>query len=124
MMAHRMTTGHRLVRISVGVLLSAAVSWICARLFVGTELSTTVPLWFIGVLYVLARRYGVAVSIIGSLACAAIFAHSLFDPLGSWHVTSDVARRNLLWMVAGAIVVPYLLQPSASKDTSQIDDRG
>jgi K+-sensing histidine kinase KdpD len=97
------------------VLLALAASFGLAWLFAGTKGSTAVPLWFIVVLYALARRYGFAVGVIGSLLCAFVFAHFLFDPTGNWHVEDVAARRNLVWMIAGATAVSYLLAPPSSQ---------
>lgn len=104
-----------IIRLSVGLAISLVTALAFAHVFVGKDSRSAVPLWFILVLYALARRYGVAVGIVGSLLCAAIFAHFLFDPLGSWHVGDAAARRNLVWMIAGATVASYLLIPPSSQ---------
>ncbi len=105
-------------RMMIGVTLALVASFAFARAFAGSDTSTTVPLWFIPVLYVLARRYGFFVSVIGSLLCAFVFAHSLFDPMGSWHVEDTAARRSLLWMIIGSISVSYFLTPPHSERDS------
>jgi K+-sensing histidine kinase KdpD len=102
-------------RVLVGVMLAVTASFVSAKAFAGSELGNALPLWFILVLFLLARRYGFAVGVIGSLLCAFVFAHFLFDPTGSWHVQDEAARRNLLWMIVGAITVSYLLTPSGSE---------
>lgn len=99
----------------IGVALALGASLISAHVFAGTGSSTAVPLWFILVLYVLAWRYGFAAGVIGSLLCAAVFAHFLFDPTRSWHVADAAARKSLLWMVVGTIAVSYLLTPPRSQ---------
>ncbi len=98
-----------LIHPAVGILLCLGVSLGLAFLFAGKPISTALPLAFIGVLYLLTWRYGVAVGAIGSLLSAFIFAHFMFDPTGSWHVADAAARRNLFWMVLGGISIPYLL---------------
>ena len=55
------------------------------------------------------------VAVIGSLLCAFIFAHWLFEPTGSWRVEDFAARRSLLWMVVGTIVLSYLFAPGPQK---------
>jgi len=102
----------------IGVLLAFTASLVSAHAFAGTALSTTLPLWFIPVLFLLAWRYGFAVGAIGSLVCAFVFAHFLFDPTGSWRVQDETARRNLLWMVVGAVAMSYLLAPPQSESGS------
>lgn len=71
-----------------------------------------VPLAFIVVLVLLASRYGLAVSVIGSTLTAIIFAHFLFAPIGSLKVDSDTAKTNLAWMILASVAVSYLLFPS------------
>ena len=104
------TDGHV---IALALALVAAV--ISAHAFAGTDASTAVPLWFIAVLCVLAWRYGFVAAAIGSLLCAFVFAHYMFDPTGSWHVEDVAARKNLLWMVVGALAISYLLTPPSSE---------
>jgi len=103
------------IRMLIGVLLALIASLLSARAFAGTAISTALPLWFILVLFALAWRYGFAAGVIGSLVCAFVFAHFLFDPTGNWHVQDEAARRNLLWMVVGAIAMSYLLAPPPSE---------
>lgn len=102
-------------RLAIGLAIAFLASWALAHIFAGTPSSTVVPLWFIAVLYLLARRYGVAVGIVGSVMCAGVFAHFLFNPTGSLLVEDAAARQNLLWMVVGAIVISYLLTPPRSE---------
>ena len=102
-------------RVLTGVVLALAASLISVRIFAGTDARTAVPLWFILVLYVLAWRYGFAAGVIGSLLCAFVFAHFLFDPTGSWHVEDAAARKSLLWMVVGTTAISYLLTPQSSQ---------
>lgn len=103
------------VRVLIGVTLALIASLISAQVFAGTEISTAVPVCFILVLYLLAWRYGFVAAVIGSLLCAFVFAHYLFDPTGSWHVEDAAARKSLLWMVVGAIAISYLLTPPTSQ---------
>lgn len=106
-----------LVRTSFGTLLAAGAGYGSARLLARTEVIGVLPLAFIAVLYALSWRYGVGVAVMGSLACAFIFTHFLFSPLGSSHVDL-VARQNLLWMVVGTIALSYLFVPSRSHGRS------
>ncbi len=99
-------------------MLALTAAFLSAQAFAGTTISKALPLWFILVLYCLARFCGFAVGVIGSLLCAFVFAHFLFDPTGSWHVQDEIARRNLLLMVIGAIAISYLLVPSQSERNS------
>jgi K+-sensing histidine kinase KdpD len=103
---------------ALGVGLAVTVSFVTARLFAGSQLRSLLPLAFIGVLFALGRRYGSAAAVVGSLLSAFVFAHSLFDPSGSWHVQDAIARRNLLWMVMGTVLLSYLFLPSGSQRRS------
>lgn len=106
------------LRVLLGISLAGGSSLLLAHLFAGSDQRTLLPLAFIVVLFGLSRYYGMAVAIIGSLLCAFIFAHTLFDPTGSWHVEDFAARRNLLWMVVGTIAISYLFAPSGTKHRS------
>lgn len=112
---HQSKLNSATLRVLIGATLALSASWAAAKLFAGSDAGKVVPLWFILVLYVLARRYGFVAGVIGSLLCTFMFAHFMFDPTGSWHVEDEAARRNLLWMVVGAVAVSYLLTPSHSE---------
>lgn len=103
-------------RVFIGVILAVAASYLTAQTFAGTPSSTALPLWFILVLFAISWRCGFAVGVIGSLACAFVFAHFMFDPTGSWHVQDEAARRNLVLMILGAIAMSYLLSPRSEGD--------
>lgn len=100
------------VRISIGVLLSAAAALAASLLFAEQPWRVFVPLAFVAVLVVIASRYGRAVAIIGSALTALIFAHFLFTPLGSLRVESTAAKTNLAWMILASVAVSYLLFPT------------
>jgi K+-sensing histidine kinase KdpD len=53
------------------------------------------------------------VGVLGSLLSALIFAHMLFQPLGSWHIQDVAARQNLAWMVLASVALSYLFAPSS-----------
>jgi K+-sensing histidine kinase KdpD len=102
----------------LGVALAVALGFASTYLFAGSGISHLLPLAFIAVLFALSRRYGMAVAIIGSLLCAFIFAHWLFEPTGNWHVEDFAARRNLVWMVLGTIALSYLFAPTRPEKQS------
>jgi len=97
------------------VLLVAAAAYGLAQLFAGHHLKVFLPLWFVAALVALAVRYGLVVGIVGSLLSAAIFATTLFSPIGSLWISDHAARQNLAWMVLGGVVLSYLLAPSDSR---------
>ena len=86
-----------------------------ARLFASHDAKVLVPLGFIAVLAVLGLRYGIAVGVIGSLLSAAIFATTLFSPVGSLRISDQAARQNVAWMVLAGIALSYLYAPSDSE---------
>lgn len=107
------------LRLMVGVGLSTAGAWLLAHLFAGSAKGAFLPIWFLIVLVALAIRYGLAVGILGSLSAALVFAHFLFSPLGSWHVSDSIARQNLAWMILGGVSLPFLFAPSRQRRTDR-----
>lgn len=106
------------LRATLGVLFATGAAYGLARFFAshaGQHVKVLLPLWFIAVLVALAFRYGLAVGVVGSLLSAAIFATTLFTPLGSFWISDLAARQNLAWMVLGGIVLSYLFAPSDSR---------
>ncbi len=99
------------LRTLTGLLLVLAAALITAGLFSHSDLRIFVPLGFAVVLVALAARFGVMVSVLGSLVAALVFAHRLYAPTGSVHVEQLAARENLAWMVLAAIALSYLLFP-------------
>jgi len=97
-----------------GVLIASGAAYGLARLFAGHHLKVFLPLWFVAVLVALAVRYGIMVGIAGSLLSAAIFATTLFSPVGSLWISDHAARQNLAWMVLGGVALSYLLAPGDS----------
>lgn len=69
------------------------------------------PIAFVGILVLLALRYGLLVSVIGAPLAAFIFAYFLFPPLHSFQVENSVAKGNLGWMVLAGVVISYLVAP-------------
>ncbi len=102
------------LRATVAVLLVAGAAYLLAKVFVGHDVKVFLPLWFVAVLVALAVRYGIAVGVIGSLLSAAIFATTLFSPVGSLWISDHAARQNLAWMVLGGVALSYLFAPSDS----------
>jgi predicted Kef-type K+ transport protein len=98
-------------------------SGICALVALGSsvlfrEHTTRIyPLMgFLLVVVVIARVYGRAAGMIGTLVSALIFATLLFRPLGSWVVLDDAARTSLGWMMLGGMALSYFLSRDKSHD--------
>lgn len=63
------------------------------------------------VLLAVALLFGARAGVIGTLLSALIFAVHLFSPVGNYHVTSEVARTNLGWMLMIGIAFSFLFAP-------------
>ncbi len=105
-------------RLALGTLLSAALAILVSMLFARSAWRGILPLAFAAILILLSRRFGVGVSVTGSLAALVVFSLTLFTPLGSPRVESDAARANLGWMVLGAVTISYLLYPASENRNS------
>lgn len=110
---------HRPVNAIIGTLLSAIFASVLTLLFHRSTLRGFLPLAFVVVLVLLSRKFGVSVSLTGSLTAAIIFAAFLFPPLGSTRVESEQARSSLGWMVLCAVAVSYLLYPKTPIDSGR-----
>jgi K+-sensing histidine kinase KdpD len=114
-----LTKFHRYINIAFGTLLSALLASVLALLFQRSAMRGFLPLAFVVVLVLLSRRFGVSVSLTGSLTAALIFALLLFPPLGSARVDNEHARMNLGWMILCAVAVSYLLYPKSPIDSGR-----
>lgn len=97
-----------------GIVLAVAAAVSSGYAFSGRDLRVLLPLGFVAVLFLLALRYGIVVGVLGSVLSALIFAHMLFQPVGSWRIENQVARQNLAWMILGGVALSYLFAPSSS----------
>jgi K+-sensing histidine kinase KdpD len=102
------------LRAPLGVFFVAGAAYGLAKLFAGHDAKVFLPLCFVAVLVALAVRYGIAAGVIGSLLSAAIFATTLFSPLGSLWISDHAARLNLAWMVLAGVALSCLFAPSGS----------
>jgi K+-sensing histidine kinase KdpD len=110
------------LRTLAGLSLALASAVIVARLFSHSNLRLFVPLGFVFVLIVLAARFGLVVSVLGSLVAAIVFAHRLYLPLGSVGAEQVAARESLGWMILAAVVVSYLLFPPRARPSRSPGD--
>ena len=99
------------LRTLTGLLLVLAAALITAGLFSHSTFRIFVPLGFVVVLIALAARFGLLVSVLGSVVAALVFAHRLYAPTGNLHVEELAARENLAWMILAAVTLSYLLFP-------------
>ncbi len=104
-----MDTLSRLGRPVIGVLLCAVSAVLAAALAAHHPWRVFVPLAFVIVIVLLAVRYGMAVSILGSAIAALIFAYWMFPPVGSVQIADKLGRTNIAWMLLASIVIPFLV---------------
>lgn len=95
-----------------GTVLSALVAVAASLFFARSSWRGLLPLAFVAVLVLLAGRFGVTVSLTGSLLAALIFSLMLFSPIGSTKIESGSARASLGWMIVGSVALSYLFYPS------------
>jgi len=73
-----------------------------------------VPFVFLLLVLLLGALYGRTVGILGSIIAALVFAHSMYEPVGSLYVDQQAARSSLAWMLLAGVSLSYLLLPSSS----------
>ncbi len=95
-----------------GLSLALVAAYVSASLFSHSSLRFFVPLGFVVVLVLLAARFGIMVSILGSLAAAVVFAHRLYLLPGA---EQTAARESLGWMILASIALSYLFFPPQSR---------
>jgi K+-sensing histidine kinase KdpD len=86
------------------------------------ELRAKLPLVFLIVVILVARKMGEAAAILGTIAAALVFAMLLFQPLGSLGVTTKAARMSLAWFLLGGMVCAHLLSPPSGKTRRRSSD--
>jgi K+-sensing histidine kinase KdpD len=92
----------------VAVILAGAL--VVAAAFVHTGFRDLMPFAIVPV--VVAAKCGVLSSLVGSVLSAVVFAYFLSAPMGSFHLSSDVMRSSLGWMLLVSIAFSFLLFPS------------
>ncbi len=102
----------RPLNVALGTLLSAVFAVLASIVFARASWRGLLPLAFVAVVLLLAKRFGVTVSLTGSLAAAIVFAIMLFAPLRSPRIEDDTARMSLGWMIVGSVALSYLFYPS------------
>jgi K+-sensing histidine kinase KdpD len=110
------------LRTLTGLFLTLAAALIAAGLFSHSSFRLFVPFGFVFILIVLAARFGLIVSVLGSLVAAIVFAYRLYPPLGSLHAEQATARESLAWMILAAVALSYLLFPQRAGPDRPGDD--
>jgi K+-sensing histidine kinase KdpD len=102
----------RVSRRVVGLVLCGALALLVAIVSAPRPWRGLVPFGFVFIILLLSARYGMLVSLFGSVTAALIFAYFLYSPLGSFRVASESERGNLGWMMLSSIAIAYLLLPT------------
>ncbi len=109
-------------RTLTGIALCAIAAVLVAAFSAGRPGKFAIPVFFIAVLIAVALRFGIAACVGGALVATLIFAHMLYQPVGSFVVASEAARTNLGWMLLGSIVPAYLLVPKRGPNDEAEDE--
>ena len=96
----------------LGTALSTVLAILASLLFARSTWRGLLPLAFVAIVLLLAKRFGVTVGLTGSVAAAVVFAVMLYAPLRSPRIEDDTARMSLGWMIVGSVALSYLLYPS------------
>lgn len=102
---------------AIGTIFCAVLAGLATIFFPRNGHHAALPLIFVVVIAMAAKRYGVWAGVIGSVCAAFIFAYFWFLPVGSFSVSREAARNNLSWMLILGITVSYFLSfPERVKD--------
>ena len=77
-------------------------------LFRTSSFRTFIPLVFLGIILLVAVRFGNVAGILGTVVAALIFAGFLFEPRLSLGVYDSAAKSNLIWMLIGGLCISEL----------------
>ena len=105
-----------------GTMWATALAVFSCLLFEESEYKAGVPIAFLLVLLVIARRYSSIAANLGTLISALIFAELLFEPLRRLAVDDIGERVNLGWMILGGLVISnFFAKPKASSEPKTDD---
>lgn len=112
------------LRVAGAVLLCSATAVLLSLTFQSQDLEfrSKLPLVFLILIVLVARKMGEASAILGTISAALVFAMLLFHPLGSIGVATKAARASLAWFLLGGMVCAHLLSPPSSKHRRRHSD--
>jgi K+-sensing histidine kinase KdpD len=102
-------------RIITGLLVCLVAASLVSVTFSHSNFRLFVPLGFAVILILLGSRFGLSVTVFGSVLAAMVFAYRLFPPLGSLRVDDPMARQNLAWMILASVACSFLLFPPTKR---------
>lgn len=122
--SHMPAKAHTALRVTGATLFCAALATLLSLPFQHADLEfrSKLPLVFLVVILLVARKMGEASAILGTIAAGLVFAMLLFQPLGSLGVDAKPARLSLAWFLLGGMVCAHLLSPHAGKPSRRESD--
>jgi K+-sensing histidine kinase KdpD len=93
----------------LGTALCVAAAGCLIPLFHASSFRIFLPLLFLGIVVVVAIRFGNMVGVVGTIAATLIFAAFLFELKLSLAVNDMAARMNLIWMLIVGLIVSELV---------------
>jgi K+-sensing histidine kinase KdpD len=112
------------LRVAGATVLCAALAALLSLAFQQQDLDfrSKLPLVFLVLVVLVARKLGEAAAILGTIAAGLVFATLLFQPLGSLGVDTKSARTSLAWFLLGGMVSAHLLSPPSGKTRRRNSD--
>lgn len=95
------------------LLLCAAAAWSVSQFGWQHPHRLLLPFIFLGFVLALGLRYGRLVGILGSIVSALVFAHALYQPVGSFFIADQAARSAVAWALLLGVSTSFLLLPTA-----------
>jgi K+-sensing histidine kinase KdpD len=99
----------------LGLLLCCSISSAISFALRDLASKAYLPLVFVVVVTVVARRFGSLAGVLGSCASALLFAFLLFPPIGSLHIADAQQRTNLGWFLVAGISFAFLFATEPSQ---------
>lgn len=97
---------------AVGLVLCSAFALLAAVTLPSHPWRVFAPLAFAVLIIMLSARYGLLVSVLGSVVTALVFAYFAYAPIGSFRVENASERSSLGWMILASVSLSFLLLPS------------
>ena len=94
------------------LLLCAAAAWSVSQFAWVDAHRLVLPFAFLLLVLLLGSRYGRSIGILGSVLSAFVFAHALYEPVGSFFVQDQSARAALAWALLAGVSASHLLLPT------------
>ena len=98
----------RFIGASLGVVTCTIAAASLIPLFRTSSFRTFLPLVFLGIILLVAVRFGNVAGILGTVVAALIFAGFLFEPRLSLAVYDSAAKSNLIWMLIAGLCISEL----------------